>query len=364
MGGLRCDPLSLNGHDLLIVPDEARLVLQAYRLALEGQGLRRIGRALGWRVDRVRYVLRSPWYAGDYVWGRTSYDPHAHDQLPTAPSDWIVHRDHHPPIVPRAEWDRVQEILSRAGGRWGGHPHGGPGILPLSGLLVCARCGGLLSASGLSHARAHGRRWHYYACRRQRQDGTCEGVGHRSTDGWVPRLVATLADIYAERDLPERLHAALCRRPEDELAAAREIRRLERAVDGLVAVAASGLRGSAAARVAAEITAAQAKLDAARAAQRRDRGPVRAIPSVASIRALLRALSHDLRTLRTEPPPEKARPLLHRYLRRVTVSRTGVRAEVECGAVLRDSQAPGLPWQSLRRFVIWKLRANRKAARR
>jgi hypothetical protein len=273
MGGLRCDPLSLNGHDLLIVPDEARLVLQAYRLALEGQGLRRIGRALGWRVDRVRYVLRSPWYAGDYVWGRTSYDPHAHDQLPTAPSDWIVHRDHHPPIVPRAEWDRVQEILSRAGGRWGGHPHGGPGILPLSGLLVCARCGGLLSASGLSHARAHGRRWHYYACRRQRQDGTCEGVGHRSTDGWVPRLVATLADIYAERDLPERLHAALCRRPEDELAAAREIRRLDRAERAILDLAGDGTIDAAEAR--RRLAPIRAQRDALRRAERRDQTAAR-----------------------------------------------------------------------------------------
>ena len=347
------------GNELLIVPEEARTVARAYALALDGASIRRIGLALGWPFDRVARTLRSPWYTGDYVYGRTSMDHGAHDQVRTAPATWTVIRDHHEPIIPRADWQKVQSLLGDARGRWSsGHPPGTGARLPLSGLLRCGVCGGGMSVSGMSHPSRHGReRWHYYACFAGHIHQRCEGVGYRSVRGWVPRLLASIAEIYTARDLPRELHAALA----GERARSSDIPRLERECARLLAAIRSGQVRDLS-RLASELDAAQQQLELARAAEAHVRSSARPVPSVPVLHAALLAAARYLRQICEEPPPEISRPLLHRHLRQIEVSRDAARIEVECGAVLGDSVLRGCPGVSLRRLVVWRLGSIRQIA--
>jgi DNA invertase Pin-like site-specific DNA recombinase len=327
-----------DGNDLVIIPEDAELVRIAYRLALDGVSIRQIGLTMRWPFDRVSRILRSPWYAGDYVYGRLAVDPATHDQVRTDPSTWTIHLDHHPAIIPRPEWDRVQELLGSARGRWrSAHAPGTGSRLPLSGLLKCDICGGGMSVCGLS--RPGPERWHYYSCFSAHHRHGCPGVGSVSVRGWVPRLLSAVAEVYADHGLPAEIRAELVSAPSSDAP------RLEREVSRLLAAIRSGAVRDVS-RLAAELDSAQDALDRARSTEERARSSSQSVPSVAVIRARLLALSRDLARVTVEPPPEIARQWLHRHVRRIDVSRESARVTIECGSVLE-----GWPGVSIQRVV-------------
>lgn len=101
-----------------------------------------------WHRNAVRRILRNRTYVGDYTWGKTSsgkYHTRAGEEIVAqrrgrlkVKNDPIVHEGILPALVPLELFDRAQELLDRrrkATRR--------PGTAkPLSGLIVCGRCGG------------------------------------------------------------------------------------------------------------------------------------------------------------------------------------------------------------------------------
>lgn len=142
-------------------PVGADRVRRIYGAALQGESIAAIGRDHGMHRALVIRTLRHPAYAGGY-------------RRPDGELLW----NHHEPIIPRHEWDRVQARLDDQAGRMGQHPR--IGRLPLSGLLRCVKCGRQLQARS-THRLRSGATW-YYVC-----------PEHRSIRRAIPeRFVGTL----------------------------------------------------------------------------------------------------------------------------------------------------------------------------
>ena len=109
--------------------------------------------AVDWTPIRYRNVislLKNPFYAGAYVYGKSEkrvavIDGRARKSYGHGkpPEGWeVLIRDHHEGYIDWAEYERNQAVLAaNAHGRIGGQKSGRGGRALLSGMLTCARCG-------------------------------------------------------------------------------------------------------------------------------------------------------------------------------------------------------------------------------
>lgn len=144
------------GYTLQQIPDEARIVRQAFDWYLSGQaGAAEIANrlnALGsrtyngniWDAGSIRHMLNNPVYAGFVQWYKREQRPVIIDgrKIKTRPySDrYIRARGLHAPIVTEDELARVQEIAAQNLTR----PRAATSLAlnaPLAGLIKCAFCG-------------------------------------------------------------------------------------------------------------------------------------------------------------------------------------------------------------------------------
>jgi DNA invertase Pin-like site-specific DNA recombinase len=193
--------------------------------ALRAAGIRVPGRRLGQEVqwaeaDRsnVRRILRNPTYVGDYEFGRTRLEPAlgfmkcgAPRWRRTAIDERIVTVDHHPALVSREDFERVQRLLTRNQcGRWGTQSHDSL----LHGIAVCAIHGSRLEIH-YGPLRADGTRQHFYVCPGdvKRGERQCVFVRGRVLDSLVRR--AFLERL--ERPQLEGLREAAARLREEAL---------------------------------------------------------------------------------------------------------------------------------------------------
>lgn len=102
------------------------------------------------RYRNVIGILKNPFYAGAYVYGKSEkrvavVDGRARKSYGHGkpPEDWeVVIHDHHPGYIDQAEYERNQALLAaNAYGRVGGQKSGRGGRALLSGMLSCGRCG-------------------------------------------------------------------------------------------------------------------------------------------------------------------------------------------------------------------------------
>ncbi|MCB4802169.1 DNA invertase Pin-like site-specific DNA recombinase [Methylobacterium brachiatum] len=110
--------------ETMVVPEQAAVVRRAFSLRLQGETLARIARALNampradrcWGGEAVRRLLCNPLYAGVSVYGRTATarDPATgRRRRESRPRDrWINATVEHLRIVPRPDWDAVQETFA------------------------------------------------------------------------------------------------------------------------------------------------------------------------------------------------------------------------------------------------------------
>jgi hypothetical protein len=150
------------------------------------------GRVKGWRYDTMRVILENPAYTGDYATGRYSFGKYhtisggevakANGRCRRKQEEWILHTDHHEPIIDRDTWEKAQARLAQ--GKTGRSPYT-PETNPyvLSGLLRCGKCGSALY--GLNNGK-----YRYYECGNFHYNGTesCEGTTVKERD--VLRSVA------------------------------------------------------------------------------------------------------------------------------------------------------------------------------
>ena len=121
----------------------------AGRLNAEGYPAPR-GRGKPWRSDAVRSILENPAYTGDFAASKFHYGKYhtikqgavvkAGKPVRKPESEWIIHRDHHEPIIDRPLFDKAAVMLAKGKtGRSGYTPENNPYLF--TGLLRCGRCG-------------------------------------------------------------------------------------------------------------------------------------------------------------------------------------------------------------------------------
>ncbi|WGF90833.1 recombinase family protein [Marinivivus vitaminiproducens] len=102
------------------------------------------------RYRNVIGILKNPFYAGTYVYGKSEkrvavVDGRARRSYGHAKpvEDWeVMIRDHHEGYIDWSEYERNQSVLAaNAYGRVGGQKSGRGGRALLAGMLTCARCG-------------------------------------------------------------------------------------------------------------------------------------------------------------------------------------------------------------------------------
>ena len=188
-----------------------------------GPSGRRKGAGFAWhpiRYYNVMSVLKNPFYAGAYAYGKTGPRTSTVDGRlrrsyghPKPLDDWnVLIKDHHAGYVEWEEFERNQEQLAaNAFGQAAGRPKSGRGGRALlTGLLCCAQCGHRLYVSYGSRTSAPA-----YACRSATREGgeSCVSFGSVGVEaavaGEVLRAVSPLAveaAVEAERRKMEEHH--------------------------------------------------------------------------------------------------------------------------------------------------------------
>lgn len=177
-------------HNRLVPdPEAAGVVRRIFGLYLAGYGTTRIARLLNaegilppgryrqqkeglpyynkgtagqsWTKATVHRLLTTRTYAGDLEQGRhrrVSYKSPKTVWLPR--SDWIVVPHTHAPLIPPADFARVQEMLARRA------RNGADGqVHPLAGRVLCGLCGRGMEQTGSGHVGKSGLRARYFRCR-------------------------------------------------------------------------------------------------------------------------------------------------------------------------------------------------------
>jgi DNA invertase Pin-like site-specific DNA recombinase len=161
-------------------------------------------------VSDVIRMLRSPTYAGAYVYGRREYD--SFNRSPTTgrskgrvrrQEEWpVCRRDAHPAYITWAQFVRNQEILTSNGYGFGrrGAPRKGRALL--QGIVYCGRCGGKMSAL-------------YYASREERPHGYLCGYEYHRHGGELCQCFSSagvdeaVAKVFLDVVSPAKIEIAL-----------------------------------------------------------------------------------------------------------------------------------------------------------
>ena len=169
-----------------------------------------------WRPVRYRNVisvLKNPFYAGAYAFGKKTFRTDVVDgralkkygctSLPM--SEWrVLIEDHHRGYIDWQQYEANQQQLARnTFGRAGGAAksgRGGKALLP--GLLRCRRCGHILNVvyAGRSHTPK-------YRCGRSRSeygDGWCIQFGARTVDQTIASAILEVVQPWQSRQRSRR----------------------------------------------------------------------------------------------------------------------------------------------------------------
>jgi len=166
---------------LSVDPFQAQVVQRMYAAYEQNQSLIKVCSMLNdegivsssgknWSPVTVSTILKNPFYLGIYVYNVHS-DGRGSKKKPE--SEWITFEEHHPAIVDKRLYDRVNFLLSR--NRRGSvdkpKTYSKVNTHIFAGLVVCGSCGASFSAT-LDRRRADGWRPSIYGCSQRRRSKT------------------------------------------------------------------------------------------------------------------------------------------------------------------------------------------------
>lgn len=184
----------------IVEPEAATVVKEIFKLYINGSGIDAIARIMQeeehlncteywaakginrggkktqpnpykWKATTIYGILRRQEYCGDVLNFKTrSKSFKNHKRIDNPKDEWLVFKDVHEPIIDRATYDKVQEMLASTKHRKP-KPANGPKNM-FSDLLYCADCGKKL----WYHTNTVNKDIHYFTCSNYAKDyrGTCK----------------------------------------------------------------------------------------------------------------------------------------------------------------------------------------------
>ena len=186
--------------------DEAEVVKRIFRLFVDGWSMYRISKKLNeegiptktgrrWQGSSIKAILANMSYIGIDYYGKTKVvlGSDGKKKVVTVPQEeWIEIRGYTTPIISKEVFEKAQERLGAIQERYGGRNER---RYMLTGIAVCGRCGGWISANGGAE-----RSW-YYRCNSRHSkyvrgdaEKDCRAPGMRSDwlDGQVWSIVVAM----------------------------------------------------------------------------------------------------------------------------------------------------------------------------
>ncbi len=217
--GYRMHPTEKN--KIVVDEEAAPVVRRIFSMALEGISCREIAGRLNaervptpaayaglnqghtgpyagmWSSERISDMLRNETYIGSMVQGRSKKISYKSKKCIRQPrEDWVVVEDTHEPLIGRAAFDKVQQLLdSRRATRVRTYD------FPLKGFIFCHECGYPLAV--LNRKNARGEDCLYFVCRtyqRFTQAGmcTCHSIKEQTVTEAVIAKVQEVCGPYVQ----------------------------------------------------------------------------------------------------------------------------------------------------------------------
>ena len=154
---------------LVVVPEEADVVREIFRLYLTGQyGDVAIARRVGMSANRVRRILLNPTYTGKIAYTKRRGSNHISVEKM---DDWIIAPGYHEAIIDEEAFWRAVEVRKR--NTLGTGPRNRSGHL-FSRLVVCGRCENAMRLAGSGGGGPNEPYRMYYRCDRRHVDHRCD----------------------------------------------------------------------------------------------------------------------------------------------------------------------------------------------
>ena len=183
----------------------------------------------GWSYNAVLRILKNEVYTGTVIQGKcTTPNYKIKKRIHKAEADWIRVEDMHEAIIPRSQYELVQELLMR-------DTRVAPemaAVFPLAGMVYCAACGEPMVRKTVP---AGGKKYVYYVCsgnKRNRNNCSAHGISEKMltesvtglSRGFIGRAIAAACAMekiqMAENLKPEVLkYEARIKKLEEELSA-------------------------------------------------------------------------------------------------------------------------------------------------
>lgn len=160
-------------HTIYDKYEESRSLIQVTKL-LNGLGYRTRS-SKPWTPTTVSKMLNNPFYLGMYRYNvfNEKLTGNSSTKHKKSEDEWVIVEDHHPAIVERERYMRVQEVLHK-NRRNNKEPksYARKNVHIFAGLTFCGYCNQIMQASQ-DRARANGYRPSIYACTTKRRFNTC-----------------------------------------------------------------------------------------------------------------------------------------------------------------------------------------------
>ena len=154
---ISCPPYGYENKDgkMVVVPEEAEVVKDIFRMSLSGMGCHRIAKVLNdrgfktkrngiWHASSVEGILKNEKYTGDVILQKTFTDESFNRHVNYGEEDMYLHKNHHEAIISHEDFDKATEAMRQRKSEKGIVDENEKYLKRycFSGKLVCGKCGG------------------------------------------------------------------------------------------------------------------------------------------------------------------------------------------------------------------------------